>query len=314
MILLSVLSIRLFSHHGGTFGLRRRLATLVMIVLGFVCLLGCHSIATPFHGLPSTPEPPKKRLGPPPPRVAANSVGLDVAVVEIPADDWERFEQAWQDLDQLSPPLATRQRLLENALRLAVGNTQLPSSLSEILDPPPLEIPDLSEEAAQNLANRLRYVEKRHLQISPKKTFWVGCSPPFNSLDWQFVAMGERRSGQCEQAQIGWVMEIEPRGDGSLLLSGHGEIRHGEKRKRYVLDEDSFHFDERQNHLRIQELAFEQPLRLGEHLLLAPILDEDGNHLFLSRRRGKRRFYRFVIIRVAQTQHDDLFRPLHPTL
>ncbi len=292
--------------------IKQRMANQCAAISGVAMMLlaslaGCHN----WMPQAAAPRPSARAARFSPPRLKQNSVVLEIAVVEITAAERADFRLVWPRLDLQAIPLSERILLDRNGLRLGVAGSQLPATLLKLLEPVAGDLGaqySLAPSTAQLLAQRLRFVEKQWQQIQPLEQHWVGCSAVHSELLWHVVsAEGSERSGTCQQAQFGLVLSVQPSGDGLVRVGLLPEIRFGQLRNRYGVDEDSFLVRAEQERLPLTELETSVALRPGESLLLGATTagDQLGQQFFApdSNVDGQR----FFLVRVVQTQLDDLF-------
>ena len=247
------------------------------------------------------------------PRMQPNSVILKIAVVEIKGDEIEEFSQMWSSLDAQAVSLDQRKQLDRNGLQAAIAGLQLPSQLTSLLEPDTSELgkaeDSLDAQAARQLAYRFRFIEHQRHQMLPNENHWVGCSVQHPELFWTVSNQDQTRSGVCQQANCGFLLNVEPQGDGGVQLHLEPEIRYGERRNRYRVQEDSFVIREESESARLKELMLSVTLRPGETLLVAPTDQAEGlgGDFFVVPAEISRR--RFLMVRLLHTQKDDLFVP-----
>ncbi len=89
-------------------------------------------------------------------RLASDAVALEVGIAQLDTSQRESFEHFWGLLDQQELPLAERQLMDQNGLRVAVMASHAPAILNELLSPRPLEYEDLTiVEKQMKVENRL---------------------------------------------------------------------------------------------------------------------------------------------------------------
>ena len=143
-----------------------------------------------------------------------------------------------------------------------------------------------------------------------------------NEASW-IVRTGDSQtvgSGKLVQGIIS--ITTYPQGDGSVGLVILPEIHHGQAHPRIGAGQGSFLVESTQHSLSIDELKFEVNLRSGESLVIAPTKDisEMGKIFFGSLQSSAHLSdldkeipdkpvptHRMLLIRVVQTQMDDLF-------
>ncbi len=102
-----------------------------------------------------------------------------------------------------------------------------------------------------------------------------------------------------------------PQGDGTVRLEFMPEVHHGEPRKQWVAGEGTFHLLSGRAREVFQDLLISASLHPGETLLLSCTPDHKGlgQNFFVDVGQGDAQ-QKLLLIRVAQTQRDELFEPL----
>jgi hypothetical protein len=255
-------------------------------------------------------------------RMPPDSVALEMALVQLDDSQTADFEEFWQILDQQEVELSMRQQLHLNGIRIAVMASHAPSELHQLLKPRPVEFQDLDLVGQQMAEKDLvppqprlvihQRVTNRHGEIFPLQTSEI--HPQF-TWDVRHDTMRSVGSGNAVRG----IMEIRsmPQGDGSVRLRLMPTIHHGDVKPTISVAEKSFVFDSSQTINRLNELLFDVTLRAGETVVIAPTEDvseerSDLGNLFFGlpdvpQRKSSRLTHRVLMVRVVQTQLDDLF-------
>src|SRR5438105_316043 len=93
------------------------------LVLGLLAAGGCSS----YQGKRDGQSLLKK------PRLAPDSVVLEVFAVHFRRDDNELYRAIWQEVDEQSLPAEVRRRLTDNGFRAGVVSSHLPQAVQRIL-------------------------------------------------------------------------------------------------------------------------------------------------------------------------------------
>jgi hypothetical protein len=250
-------------------------------------------------------KPPSKL---PPMRLAADAVALDVAFVRLPAIDSESYDAIWQQADEQHFPVELRQTLAANGLRVGLVGQDLPAKLRELID------------AKQNLwdqdnaAAALKEAEqggsKQHLRVRSGRRSQIYASQTYPSLAALIRENDDVRGYQLEQARCLWALKPYPRGDGSVKLDLTPEIEHGDEKSRFTAADGQFLTQVGPDRLVLDRLRIEATLQPGQWVILSttPDLKGLGEHFFVDRTSGAVR-RAFILVRLGQTQLDDLFAP-----
>jgi hypothetical protein len=283
----------------------------ILILIGFTCISGCARWNR-------TEE--KRELSFPKGRMALDAVGLELGVAQLDSGQAETFEEFWNLLDQLELPLELRKHLDQNGLRAGIMAALPPPMLHELVEPKPIAPDDLSEfEKQLHLRGLLRPSPRMitHDRISNREgqSHPIPVSELHAESSW-IVRTGDKQTAGFAKQVLG-VLTVTtfPQGDGSVRLIFQPEIHHGESRPRIVGGERSFLVESGQSVIPIHDLKFEVRLRAGESIIIAPTQDlsELGKLFFGSSvpesdgAKNSTPTHRILMVRVVQTQMDDLF-------
>ena len=286
----------------------------ILITLG----AGCAKVESPVN---------RTSLTFPNARIAADAVGLDLGVSQLDSGQDETFEEFWGLLDQQELPLDLRRNLDQNGLRVAVMSANVPTVLNKLIEDQ-IIAPDVMNEFEKQLsAKGLMRPQPRmlsHQRISNREgqAHKVDTSEVHSEASWII------RSGDSQTVGFGKLVQgvisitTFPQGDGSVRLVVLPEIHHGQAHPRIGAGQGSFLIESTQHITPIDELKFEVSLRSGESLVIAPTKDvsEMGKIFFgslqptvIASELDKGILdkpvptHRMLLVRVVQTQMDDLF-------
>jgi hypothetical protein len=255
--------------------------------------------------LQTTSKPPSKL---PPMRLAPDAVALDVAFVRLPAIDAESYDAIWQQADEQYFPIELRQKLATNGLRVGLVGQNLPTKLRELIDAKQ-SIFD-QDNAAAALKDAEHGGSKQHLRVRSGRRSQIYASKSYPSLAALIRENDDVRGHQLEHARCLWALKPYPQGDGSVKLDLTPEIEHGEEKSRYTAGDGQFLTQVGPDRLVLDRLRVEATLQPGQWLILSttPDLKGLGEHFFADKSSGSVR-RTFILVRLAQTQLDDLFAP-----
>ena len=297
--------------------------SLLCLLITFVCIqLGCSSwYAQP--GETSTSKPissafQKLRMSP-------DSVVIEVAVARIELDRREDFEQFWNEIDTSTIPLANRKRLDQNGIRAGVISSQLPAVLQSLLEPQPIDVDSLSGMQKQMYEKGILEPEPRYLlhdgiQNRSGETHSVPVTSVLPNASWtinnessQIVGAGEHVRGFIE-------LLTYPNGNGTVRLVCTPCLHLGEPKMQIAVQGEGFIYESTSDKNQLEDLRFESSLKSGQTLILAPTSDmgDLGGLLFgsavadriASNTSNTSRSFRILLVRILQTQMDDLFAPV----
>ena len=279
--------------------------------------------ATFVFGCAKLDQPTKKTsLTFPKGRLASDAVGLEVGVAQLDSHQEETFESFWNLLDQQELPIELRKLLDQNGLRVAVMPIHPPSLLNELVDPKPVDPEKLNEFEKQLHAKKLLRPQPRmiiHDRISNREgqAHEVATSDVQGETSWVIRNGDEQTAGFGNQVRGMMSITTYPNGDGSVRLLLRPEIHHGQSRPRIGVGQRSFLVESSQHVTPVDELKFEVTLRPGESLVVAPtkdiaelggiLLGSHGNAVGNSDSKRAVPTHRILMVRVVQTQMDDLF-------
>ncbi len=284
-----------------------------------ICMwVGCAKIETPAK---------KTSLTFPKARIAVDAVGLDLAVAQLDSSQSKTFETFWGLLDQQELPLKQRKILDQNGLRVAVMSPHAPPELNHLINPRQVE-PDLLNEFQKQLHERglLRPQQRMlsHQRISNREgqAHKIETSEVHDEASWVIESGDAQTAGFGKQVRGMMSVTTYPQGDGSVRLVVRPEIHHGQSRPRIGVGQRSFLVESAQFVTPVDELKFELTLRSGESLVMAPTNDvTDMGRIFFGSYGTSEKLsdldaevankptptHRLLMIRVVQTQMDDLF-------
>lgn len=290
----------------------RMLSTLVILVA--VGVLGC---------APWKKEPSKKSaLVIPNSRIAPDAVGLEIAVAQLDLDQAESFESYWRLLDEQELSLDFRKRLDANGLRAAVMASNPPRIFQDLVEPRPINVEELSPFQKQlheegRLKPKTRMVSHSRISNREGQDYEVSISDIHPQVSWTVRNRDQQSPGSGEFVRGTMSVTTYPRGDGSVRLVLRPKIHHGKSRKRI---NDAFLLQSSQRVKTIADLKMDIVLRAGESVVIAPTSDvtEMGHVLFgipqslnpeeqAPDNSAVGPLHRMLVIRVVQTQMDDLF-------
>ena len=285
------------------------------LMLAFSC--GCFGSCSRLSGPPSGESAGPVAL--PAPRMAPDSVALEIAVATLDGDRLETFNRMWNKADVQVLPLETRKQLDRNGFRVGVLGSQLPGELTSALSwTRPLltangEILASSHTPLLEFENTGTFLIKQIEQLKIGEEHWVPCSQVQQQIAWKVDSVDEQRSGVCQLALCGFMISHVPIGDNSINLWLRPMIRHGQHKLRYGVGEDTLLIREQQKRLSLTELNFVHRLRLGQTLVVTNTgAQEDMGQLFFAAGRYSAA-RQVLLIRPVLMGQDDLFAPERTT-
>ncbi len=244
------------------------------------------------------------------PRMSPDSVVLEVAFAPVPDEGFDLEQELWKYVDEQQLRLELRRRLLRNGFRAGVLGTQLPAPVQELVDSQPDVLESLAQgapaaEAALPARNQRRQLRAgRRAQIVASSTIHESLAALYRDED------GTIRGDSFSQAQCMFGLISRPLGDGRVQLEITPEVQHGQPRQGWVGHEGAFRWDAERQRRVFDELRMEATLAPGQTLVLSSTQDHVGlGGQFFAGDPARRSGGRVLLIRLAQTQFDDLFAP-----
>lgn len=246
-------------------------------------------------------------------QMSPDSVALEIVFVRFPVGDAETNGKLWEEVDEQHFPADVRQRLARNGFRAGVIGGQIPATLEKLLEmkeeaPAPGEPQNASiaEMAAQPR------VAIRHLQTRGGKRNEVIASGIYERLPLLVSAGGELHGQTYSQAQGLFALTAYPQADGRVRLDLVPEVHHDQARQRFVGDQAMWRLETSRPKQVLDDLKVSAVLTPGTMLLLTTQPDRAGSlghYFFTEGDKDQRLEQKLLVLRVCQTQHDDLVSP-----
>jgi hypothetical protein len=254
--------------------------------------------------LDTSPKEPSRL---PPTRLSADAVVLDVAFVKLPAADAALYASIWDAADEQSFPAPLRGELARNGLRVGVYGQQLPAKLRNLLDAPRNRIEEVNEQGIDEIEIG---GTRQHLPIRAGHRAKIKASTTYPSLAVLLHEEGQVRGHQLTEATCMLSLKPYPLGDGSVKVSLTPEIEHGQAKTRWATTEGMMVQQTAQDRLALDRLRMEAKLRPGEWIALSTTDEVKGlGACFFGGEGPSAPERRVLLIRLSQTQFDDLFAP-----
>jgi hypothetical protein len=271
-------------------------------------LVGLVTVVLSAAGCARWVAKPKEPSKLPPARLSPDAVVLDVAKVKLPAADIDAYDEMWTAADEqpLAPEL--RRDLATNGLRAGVVGQELPATLRERLDARQNVLEERSEDVSAS--DPEVGANKRHLQVRTGRRAKILTSKTYPTLAVLLGEGGKVRGHQLQQAQCLLAIKAYPQGDGRVKLELTPEIEYGELKSQWVGSQGSLMQRVGRERLVLDRLRLEARLAPGQWLVLSTTSDIKGlGEYFFSETAGGTVERTVLLVRLAQTQLDDLFAP-----
>jgi hypothetical protein len=263
-----------------------------------VVVIGCAEFA-PTRGLELKP-----------PKMAADSVMLEVFLVRLPPEEETNLTTIWAEIDEMSLTADLRQRLRERGFRGGVTGGRLPRELEQLLNLAEQPATKGSDTAVVDFEKDSK-VSRRVLQMRPGKRGEILASQVYDRISL-FEKQGDRVDGKSyEQAQCCFAVSGLPQPDGHVRLQIESELQHGAPRTQVSTDDISFVMELRRDRVPLDAIKIEADLKPGQLLVLGGSENSEGSvgEYFFTETSSSGRSRRLVLVRLAQSQQEPLFAP-----
>ena len=242
------------------------------------------------------------------------SAVIEVFSIRLPPGDPGLNGRIWEDVDEQHFPIEVRRKLEKNGFRAGILAGQMPSSLSKLLDlkGTPAAGGDVQHVKITDLVTPSR-VSMQHLQTRTGQRYEIAASGVIEKMPILVSEGGEIRGLTYEQAQGIFALHVTPQPDGRMQLELVPEIHHGANRQRYVADQAIFRFETGRAKRAFEEMKLTAVMGPGAMLLLGSQPNRQGSlgHYFFLESNGRddQLDEKLILVRLCQTQHDDLVSP-----
>jgi hypothetical protein len=249
-----------------------------------------------------------------PTQMAPGSAVIEVFSIHLPPGEPDLNSRVWEEVDEQHFPIEVRRNLEKNGFRAGVLAGQIPPALSRLLDlkDKPAVSGGLQQVKISDLAAPAR-VTSQHLQTRAGQRYEIAASGVIEKMPILVSEAGEIRGLTYEQAQGIFAMHVAPQPDGRVQLELVPEIHHGENRQHWVGDQSIFRLETGRPKRAFEELKLTAMLGPGAMLLLGSQPNRQGSlgHYFFLECNGQddRPDQKLILVRLCQTQHDDLVSP-----
>lgn len=273
----------------------------IALVIGMLVVVGSCTPLKP-HG--------KSPLAPP--QMSSDSVVLDIFFVRFPYGDESANGPLWDSIDEQHFPTEVRRELAAAGFRAGVVGGPIPEKLAELLElndkPPPSEnVPDTKLE---DLAE-VPMVVRRHKQLRTGRPCEIQASEVYEELPVVLCKSGELCGQSYEDAQAMLIIKATAKPSGRVQLELTPQIQHGRQRPHYVGTQGTLRMEIGRDRRTFDDLVMSANLAAGDMVVLGSIDGRPGSlgHYFFTQETEGRHEQKLLVVRLSQTQHDDLFDP-----
>ena len=234
--------------------------------------------------------------------MSPDSVVLELAFVDVSEKD-----DIWGEVDEQHLSVELRRKLSQQGLRSGLTGAQLPGWIRDRLEQQKNRV-EVDQETGtavmgdQDSPRRLqcRSAQVREIEIGPVREQLV--------LEADDCEPGAEKTLEDARCRLSVITQAQ--GDGRVHLMITPEIAHGPPRHRWVGSDGSFRIHLSQDCERFDDLTISAVLSPGQTFVLTgtDAIPGLGQHFFpMGQRLADHR--RVLLLRLAQTQLDDLFCP-----
>jgi hypothetical protein len=242
------------------------------------------------------------------------SVAVEVFSICLPPDNPELAARVWEEVDEQDFPVEVRRRLEKNGFRMGILAGQIPPALSQLLElkGKPGAGGDVQRVNVAELATPAR-VTIQHMQTQAGQRYEIAASSVLDKMPVLAAEAGEIHGLTYEQAQGIFAMHVTPQPDGRVELELTPEVHHGQAKQHRVGDQAFFRWEIGRPKRAFDDLKLTATLGPGAMLLLSSRPNRQGSlgHYFFQESNGQddRFDQKLVLVRICQTQHNDLVLP-----
>ncbi len=240
-------------------------------------------------------------------KLAPDSVVVQIAVLRVPEHLEDSAHKIWDQIDEQHLSNDQRRRLRQNGIRSGVVGSHLPDQLQQILDSEQAENPEAAEEELRKTATGTWHERK---QTRTGRRYKIVTTEARPRIDTMTNVEGVLHGKTCLEAHCELALRTYPQPDGSVRIELTPEVYYGKPKQTYTPGSFGFVYETVQEHLDFDNLKIEAVLAPGQTLLTTATPERVGlGQHFFSHPDNPQRPTKLVLVRLAQTQHDDLFDP-----
>ena len=279
-----------------------RKGLLLSIIVMIVPLLGClHLIKPDWAFNPDENRGPLEK-----PRMAPDTVVLEVMFVHVASDANRLDSPTWVDMDETHLSIPMRRRLDANGIRCGLISGILPESMLELIESD-RNTSDLEQRTGKVLPQSGQRVQR--MQFRTGQPGRIVVSPTMHEQLSVMVVDGDYVQGTTfRQAQCLFGLRTYPQGDGRIRLELAPEIHHGKTKTQFVGQDGAWLLKADRAIERFDQLEIVHLLDPGHTLVLSSSPTPRGlGRSFFNDSLAASDTSIMVLIRLAQTQRNDLF-------
>lgn len=276
--------------------------TLAAVFLFALCQAGCRPIM------------PDAKIQTPlkPVVLSQGSLVLDIFFIRFPFGEEKVNEDLWEEIDEQHFSVECRRRLSDNGFRMGRIGGRVPDELAKLLElgEKPVAVGEPNQLDLEDLGSGPR-VRWRHLQVKPCQQSKIIASDFYDELPVIIKDSEGQIGGKIlEHAQALFTLRAELKNDGCVDLCLTPEIHYGQSRKQWTAGSQGvLQLESGCSREVFDTLTSRATLAPGDMFVIAGLPDRSGSlgHHFLTEMNSGKLEQKLLVIRLSQTQHDDLF-------
>jgi len=246
-------------------------------------------------------------------KMSPDAVVLEVESVFLPGRDVALNKQIWGELDEQPFPVDLRRNLSANGMRAGTAGLQLPGPLQTMLE----KQAEVAQEALLEDAAKSMSATRHHLQSRTGKRGVITASQSVDDMVVLLNDDGELRGESYPKAQCIFAIKTFPQDDGRVKVELTPEVEYGKPKQTWVGAEATWRVGTSREREVFSKLRTTAILAPGQTLILTGTVGTGGEmkglgRFFFSQESENGVEQRVVVIRLVQTQHDELFSPESP--
>lgn len=241
-------------------------------------------------------------------RMSPDSVILEIGYAQMALAERASYDEVWQQADEQALGLELRQELARNGLRCGILGKRIPEKVRALMDQKSTAVDKRSEDLDVGQVEVDR--QTRRLQCRAARRAKVLCSKSFPQLSLLTRDGGSVRGRQLEKAQCLLALKPYPQNDGRVQIDLLPEVEHGELKQQWVAGEGTMMQRVGREKLTFEALRISLSLAPGQMIVISAVEEPIGlgEHFFVESVGGTPQ-RSLLFVRLAHTQHDDLFAP-----
>lgn len=239
--------------------------------------------------------------------ISENTVMVEIARISLSSADEEATSDIWQEIDEQTLPLAKRRELYENGIRVGIIDYHIPEALREIMSRGNKSRGPNAEEMVRVDDEGTVAINQRRFPKGKRSEYVM--VPLRDQLSLLESTDGVLRGKTYHDAECKLILMAFPQNDGRVRIDVAPEIHHGQARQHYAGGEGMLRIETRKERRVLTQVEFSAMLDSGQTLIVSATPDIKGlGQAFFQREHAGMQRRQILLIRLAGTQFDDLFR------